>query len=397
MTQAWESVRLEQVLKRKKSEIDVDDTQQYKRLTIRIKGLGVEVRDQVLGIQIGTKRQFLVDEGQFILSKIDARNGAFGVIPKICAGGIITGNFWVFDVINTRLDAQYFNFLTKTHQFIEFCIRASEGSTNRLYLQESKFLEQEIPLPPLEEQKRIVARVENLAAQIAEARGLREKASEEREFLDHRIAARVFDNPLWDRKSVGELCEVRSGIQKSANRLPGANPRRYITVAHVQRNRIDTSDPRYFEVNAEEFERWKLESGDVLVIEGNGSKDHIGRAALFTGQIEDCVHQNHVIRVRPDQKFIQPEFLNAYFNSPVGREQMLERSRTSSGLYTLSTGRVREIVVPLPTLEQQTDVVRILKDYKSQLSSLEKLQEATRLELNALLPSVLSKAFAGEL
>jgi type I restriction enzyme, S subunit len=196
---------------------------------------------------------------------------------------------------------------------------------------------------------------------------------------------------------VDEICEVRGGIQKSSVRTPGANPRRYITVAHVQRNRIDTSDPRYFEVSDAELELWRLLPGDVLVIEGNGSADQIGRAALFSGQIEDCVHQNHVIRVRPNSRLILPEYLNTYFNSPVGRDQMLERSRTTSGLFNLSVGRIKNIELPLPPLPEQRRIVAYLDDLQAKVDTVKGLQDESEAQLNALMPSILSRAFAGEL
>jgi hypothetical protein len=78
-------------------------------------------------------------------------------------------------------------------------------------------------------------------------------------------------------------------------------PVRYLTLAHVQRDRILTDNPRFFEVTPEEFERWRLLPGDLLIIEGNGSAEQIGRTALFRGEIDNCVHQDHVIRIRPDR------------------------------------------------------------------------------------------------
>src|SRR5207249_366034 len=153
------------------------------RLTIKLNGKGIVLRDRVMGGEIGTKRQFLARTGQLVLSKIDARNGAFGILSADCDRAIITGNFWAFDVDTNRLLPAYFDYLTKTPLFLDFCIRASEGTTNRRYLQEDSFLSQEISLPPLPEQRRIVARIEELAAKINEARALRQQAAEEAEVL----------------------------------------------------------------------------------------------------------------------------------------------------------------------------------------------------------------------
>jgi type I restriction enzyme S subunit len=240
---------------------------------------------------------------------------------------------------NPRLcDAKYLYHLLMARKD-ELLVPLMLGTAN-VSLKQRDIAGVEIPLPPLTEQRRTVARIEELADRIEKARGLRRQAMEEAEALVSSAGAGVFDSfTNTPRNPVETSCDVRGGIQKSSKRTPGANPRRYITVAHVQRNWIDTNDERYFEVSNAELERWRLHDGDVLVIEGNGSAEQIGRAALFRGEIEDCVHQNHVIRVRPDKARLLPEFLNAYFNSSAGRHEMLERSRTTSGLFNLSVGR----------------------------------------------------------
>lgn len=200
------------------------------------------------------------------------------------------------------------------------------------------------------------------------------------------------------RKTIGEICEVRGGIQKSPARTPKDHPTPYLTVAHVQRNRINaTSDFRYFEVSPDELERWRLLSGDLLIIEGNGSADQIGRVALFRGEIENCVHQNHVIRARPDQTIVFPDYLNIYLNSPLGQDEVQNRSRTTSGLRTLSVGRIREIEIPVPPLEEQRRLVAYLDGLQARVSALRAAQAETGKELSALMPSVLDRAFKGEL
>ncbi len=298
---------------------------------------------------------------------------------------------------NPRLcDAKYLYHLLMARKD-ELLVPLMLGTAN-VSLKQRDIAGVEIPLPPLTEQRRTVARIEELADRIEKARGLRRQAMEEAEALVSSAGAGVFDSfTNTPRNPVETSCDVRGGIQKSSKRTPGANPRRYITVAHVQRNWIDTNDERYFEVSNAELERWRLHDGDVLVIEGNGSAEQIGRAALFRGEIEDCVHQNHVIRVRPDKARLLPEFLNAYFNSSAGRHEMLERSRTTSGLFNLSVGRIKQIEIPFPSLEEQRDTVIYLDYLQAKVDSLKRLQAETAAELDALLPSVLDRAFKGEL
>ena len=244
----------------------------------------------------------------------------------------------------------------------------------------------------------IVAHIEELATSLEEARGLRRKAEEEAETIYSSTAVSLMKSlPNQEFVPIENIAEVRGGIQKGPHRLAGNNPVRYLTVAHVHRNKILLSDPRFFEVNPRELERWALKSGDVLIIEGNGSTDQIGRTALFRGEIDKCVHQNHVIRIRPNQEYIDPEYLNLYLNSPVGQEEVQSRSRTTSGLRNLSVGRIKSISILLPPLSEQRHIVTYLDNLQAKVDTLKQLQAETQAELDALLPSILDKAFKGEL
>lgn len=370
----------------------------YRQVGVRLWGEGAYERDPVDGGQTKYKTLSRVESSDIIVNKIWARNGSVAVVSDALAGCYGSNEFPTFSPVPDRLDPQWFHWITKTRDFWTRCDEQSRGTSGKNRIRPEKFLQIEIPLPPLSEQRRIVARIEELAGKVEEARGLRRQAVEETEALTSSIAAQAFDGFADGlRNHVRDICEVRGGIQKSTERTPGANARRYITVAHVQRDWIDTNDERYFEVSDTELGRWRLHDGDVLVIEGNGSADQIGRAALFRGEIEDCVHQNHVIRVRPDKTRLMPDFLNIYFNSSAGRQEMLERSRTTSGLFNLSVGRIKQMQVPVPSLEEQHRTVAYLEDQKAKTNSLKQLQDETDKELEAMTPSILDRAFAGKL
>ena len=148
--------RIGDFLTRNKTYVEIQDNKIYKRATIRVRNGGIYLRDTQEGQNIRTKKQFLIRAGQFLLSKIDARNGAFGVIPDELDCGIITGNFWTFDVNYSIINPHYLTLLTTTNQFLDFCEQASNGSTNRHYLQESLFLNIKVPVPTLEEQNKLV-------------------------------------------------------------------------------------------------------------------------------------------------------------------------------------------------------------------------------------------------
>ena len=155
-TKKYPMARIGSFLTRRKEAIDIQDGIIYKRVTVSTKGGNITIRDEKDGKLIGTKKQFVIHEGQFLLSKIDARNGAYGVVPAIAEGAIITGNFWTYDVDYERINPQFLTLVTKTQQFLDFAEKSSNGTTNRHYLQEEAFLNQQIPLPSIEEQELIL-------------------------------------------------------------------------------------------------------------------------------------------------------------------------------------------------------------------------------------------------
>lgn len=149
-------LQVKDVLTRIKEPIELEDDVLYKRVTIKTKHQGVFLRDSEYGKDIGTKKQFFIKKGQFLLSKIDARNGAFGIVPDEVDGAIITGNFWTYEVNEEELNIELFYIMTSLPFFDELCKNSSSGSTNRQYLDEKKFLNQEITLPPIEEQNSFI-------------------------------------------------------------------------------------------------------------------------------------------------------------------------------------------------------------------------------------------------
>lgn len=149
------------ILLRNKSVIEVKDTELYKRVKIKLYGKGCHLRDIKKGIDIGTKKQFVIKEGQFILSKIDARNGAFGFVNKSLDNAIITGNFWAFDVNVDLAIPEFLHYFFSSEEFMLFCKNKSIGTTNRQYLNEAAFLKASIPLPSKEEQGKLISKIKD--------------------------------------------------------------------------------------------------------------------------------------------------------------------------------------------------------------------------------------------
>ena len=155
-SKAYPMMRIGEFLKRNKTAVTIQDGVKYKRVTIKVRNGGVVPRDEVMGENIGTKKQFLVSEGQFILSKIDARNGAMGIIPAELDGAVVTQDFLPYDIDTTKVNPQYFVLVCTTKQFVAFCQSCSSGTTNRQRVDEAQFLNIKVPVPSLEEQNKLV-------------------------------------------------------------------------------------------------------------------------------------------------------------------------------------------------------------------------------------------------
>lgn len=172
MTVRWPMVPLGEVLTRHDDWIAIDPETRYRQVTARLWGQGLTLRGVVLGAEIAATSQNRIRQGQFLISKIDARHGAFGLVPEDLDGAIVSNDFPAFDVNPARALPAFVRWVSKTDWFVALCKRASEGSTNRVRLREGAFLAQEIPAPPLEVQRRIVARLDAVEARIGQIKRL---------------------------------------------------------------------------------------------------------------------------------------------------------------------------------------------------------------------------------
>ena len=267
------------------------------------------------------------------------------------------------------------------------------------------------PLSPLAEQQRIVDRIESLFAKLDEAK---EKAQAVVDSFETRKAAilhKAFTGELtakwreehgvrmesWETRELAECFEIVSGIQKTPARSPKDNPVPYLTVANVYRGRIDLSDIRYFEVTSKEIEKLKLQDKDILIVEGNGSGNEIGRCAIWHNELPLCIHQNHIIRMRRKTADILPEYALHYLNSEAGKSIMRERSKTTAGLFNLSAGKIKTIPLPMASLDEQSEIIHLIDSLLEKEQWAKEPAEAALDQIDLMKKSILARAFRGEL
>lgn len=200
----------------------------------------------------------------------------------------------------------------------------------------------------------------------------------------------------WCWASFDQIGETQGGLQKSPNRKPTRHHYPYLRVANVLRGSLDLNDLHRFELTKEELNRLRLQSGDLLIVEGNGSRTEIGRCALWSGEVADCVHQNHIIRVRPLSGVV-PTYANTFMNSPIGQLAIQYVASSTSGLYTLSVAKIRRLPIALPTTVEQEAIVETVEGQLSVIDHLEADLHAKVKSAQGLRQSILRHAFSGKL
>ena len=376
---AWRSVPFGAFLSRSHNWIEPQPDQMYKQVTARLWGRGLRLRGEVYGSTIAARRQVQVREHQFLLSRIDARHGAFGLVPSELDGALVSGDFPAFDVDSSQTHPRYLKWYSTTNGFVDLCRRASEGSTNRVRLKEEKLLAMEMPLPSLEEQRHIVARLDRVAELIEERR--QALVASERE-----VSALL-------RKAFDKATE-------GANYLPMAQ------VAPLVRRPVDVQpDESYPELGVRSFGRgtfhkpaldgtavgtkklYRIAARDLVF---NIVFAWEGAVAIARDEDEGRVGSHRFLTCVPEPGGPSVEFLLYYFLSREGLRRIGEASPGGAGRNrTLGLKKLAAITVPVPSPEMQRWFDRLL----AKVRALRKAHAETSGELDTLTPAMLHEVF----
>src|SRR6266487_4655750 len=385
MSKEFPMVPLRELLIKSENWIAIHPDEQYQQVTVRLWGKGVVARDKVNGADMGATRRLIVRPNQFILSRIDARNGATGLVPDSLDGAIVSSDFPVFTVNRLRLLPNFLEWMSKTQNFVSLCKAASEGTTNRIRLQEETFLSMSIPLPQIEEQQRIVARIEELAAKIEEARGLRGEIVGEIEKLVRTSTAKVFED----------------AYKNGTTRLDNVATLERGKFSHRPRN-----DPQFFDGKHPWIQIAEIEASNKYIHRWNQTLNDTGLAisrkfpkgtllisiAATIGAIGildfDCCIPDSIVAITP-KIGTDSEYLYYYLGY---LRNHLEQIAPQSAQKNINL----EILFPLPIPElditEQRRIVAYLDALQARVDALKQLQSETSAELYSMLSSLLPNA-----
>ena len=382
----WEIIELKDVFEIKKGKkVKIEET--INDNSIPYIGIG-NLRGNPITQFTNDQRGLLCEENDILLVWDGANCGTVGSGLSGYVGSTITR----LRLINDTSDSDYiFHFLkSKYHYF-----NSNTTGATIPHLDKKKVHNLKIPLPSLPTQKKIVAILEK----VEKLKGWRREADELTDELLKSTFLEMFGDPVknpkgWEMRNLGEVAEVSSGLTlNSQRRANKENLFPYLRVANVYRNKLDLNEIKYIHVSDLEFERFLLKKNDVLIVEGHGNIEEIGRAAIWNGEIPNCLHQNHIIKVRLNDNYISPSFLSFFLNFYGNYGYFSSKSRTTSGLNTISTNKVRKAKIPLPPVSMQKKFAEIYET----IEQLREHQTQSSQHIEDLFNALMQQAFRGEL
>lgn len=443
---SWQQVKIGSFLKRIKRPVEINDSGIYKRVTISSNHNGIKLRDTEIGAAIGTKNQFIVNEGDFILSKIDAMNGAFGIISSEVDEAIITGNFWAYNVDKDKVDSEWFLYFTHSMAFIDICKKSSTGTTHRKYLDEKIFLSYKLFLPDIDTQKKQVATFQNLnhhtniiAKEVSRQREYlaklkqsilqdaicgkltedwreanpniepasellkRIKAEKQQQIKEGKIRKDkpidpISDTdlpftipPTWQWCRLGDLC-IKTGSGSTPSGGKSAYPSEgiyFLRSQNVYNSGIVLDGVAFISDKTHQImSGTKVKQRDLLLNITGGS---IGRCAIVPKGFDEANINQHVAIIRlldvDMGEFVHSVIISDYF------QKMIVDAQTGAGREGLPKNKMDKILIPIPPQEEQKRIVEIIKNGIEKCSLIEAQITANEQTAQNLIKSILSETF----
>lgn len=377
----WTKVPLGHVLRQRKEFVSIDDLREYKRCRVQLHAQGIMLRDAVRGSEIKTKKQQVCRAGEFLVAEIDAKVGGVGIVPPNLDGAIVSSHYFLFEIDRAQLDPQFLRYFVKTAAFQQQVV--AEGSTNYAAVRPADVLSYWIPLHPLDEQRRIVARIEAFAVKLEAVRTLWSQQEAQAGALLLKAYSEIIEEAVW--LPMGEVAPLG---------------RRPVVVE---------ADQRYLEIGVRSFGKgtfhkppvagaalgnkriFSIEPGDLLF---NIVFAWEGAVAVARPQDAGRVGSHRFLTCLPRRDLTTAEFLRFHFLTARGLADLGAASPGGAGRNrTLGIKALEEIRVPVPGIGKQAwfDTLQF------SVSALGGERAQNHSQLALLLPSVLSRAFSREL
>lgn len=260
-----------------------------------------------------------------------------------------------------------------------------------------------LPLPPLNEQRRIVEKIETLFAKLDKG----EEAIRAVQTLLARYRQSVLkaavtgeltgnDPATWQSATLGDLLEdIRYGTAKKCR--PDVEGVAVLRIPNVANGEIDLQDLKYAQLDDREVRTLSLRKGDLLIVRSNGSAKLVGRGAVVNNDAVGLAFAGYLIRLRVDRRRLLPDFLQLALSSPVVRARIERQARSTSGVHNINSGEVKAIAFDLPPVDVQAKIIELVEEHMAKTGDMEAWCQTELTRSAALRQSILKDAFAGRL
>lgn len=302
-------------------------------------------------------------------------------------------------------DASYIYYLYKT-VFIDNQIHSmSAGTTVDTYtiINAKNTI---IPLPPLSEQQRIVERIEELFAKLDEAKERLQEAAEIFAVRKAAILHKAFTGELtqqwrrengvsdesWEEKTIGEICSsLKYGTSKKSS---DDGEVVVLRMGNLQNGEIDWSNLAYTS-DEEDIKKYLLKSGDVLFNRTN-SPELVGKTSIYRGEMP-AIYAGYLIKLDYEKNIVVGDYLNYYLNSSKAKEYYMQVKTDGVSQSNINAKKIGEFEIPLPTLSEQHEIVRLIDDLLARERAAQQATEQALASIDLMKKSILARAFRGEL
>jgi type I restriction enzyme S subunit len=422
-------------LKRIKRPIQLIEDQEYKLVTIKMNHNGIVLREYKKGALIKSN-MYEVKKGDFILSGIDARNGAFGIVPPELDGAIVTNDFWYFNIDESVISKSLFLELTATTWFDDICKKGSDGTTQRIRLQKDKFFNQSILLPEGNEQKELLVKI--LSFKIGQSKldfeiqtqrqlliqlkqSILQEAIKGKLTVDWRVqnsntepastllkrikkekAQLIKDKKIQKEKTLPPI-----NIEEIPFELPNGWVHCYITdlirvingkafkpedwsengIPIVRIQNLNNSNSKYNYCKFEVEKKYLINNNDLLVAWSGTPGTSFGAHIWQQGK---AVLNQHIFKC-PIYGGLNAIFIKHLINSKL--DVMIGRAYGAAGLKHIKKGDFESIIVQLPPLNEQHLIAEKIDMWYQKITALEDKTQQNMQSIKLLMQSVLKESF----
>jgi len=393
---SWRKIHLGEVLEQVWRATPVDSAIEYPLLGAHWYAKGLYVKEVKPGTNIKASKLYRVECGDFVYNRLFAWKGSFAVATDNNDGCYVSNEFPCFKVNSDRIDAQYlwhyFSRQASWNEALGLSYGATPTSRNRL--KEKNFLSLEIPLPPVSDQRRIVAKIERLAGKIEGATRLRQRAVSTVEAFRQQVLFETFEKLKRNNKTkrFSDVCSVvRGGSPRPAGSAIFYNGQiPFLKVADLTKDMTKYVNNAAASIKEAGLSKTRLVPPGTLLLTNSGATLGVPKICTISTTMNDGIQAFLDLDVT-----IYVEYLYYFLLSRTLWFRQIEAR--GQGQPNLNTTMIKNLEFPFPTKSEQIQVVEYLDKHQAKLNRLKALQAETATELGAMLPSILDRAFKGEL